>query len=56
MAKIIKRKKPINKDCLHLANAILAEDTKEAKKVLKKIVKTNISQKLRKAEKETDLF
>lgn len=57
MAKIVKKQNPVNKKtCLTFAQAVLAEDSKEATKILKKLVKANISRKLRKAEQETELF
>lgn len=56
MAVIRKNKKPVNKDCIKLTDAILRENTQQAAKILKNIVKTNIIRKRHKAERECDLF
>jgi hypothetical protein len=57
MAKVKKRQNPKTKKlCLSLTQAIMTENTNEASRLLKKLVKTNIARKLQKIEKETDLF
>lgn len=56
MSKKIKKVKQLDKDCLSFVQAILEEDAKSAASVLKTIVKKNIAKKLKKAERETDLF
>ena len=55
MSKKTKKVKQLDKDCLSFVQAILEEDAKSAS-VLKTIVKKNIAKKLKKAERETDLF
>lgn len=56
MSKKTKKVKQLDKDCLSFVQAILEEDAKSAASVLKTIVKKNIAKKLKKAERETDLF